>query len=679
MATSGQIQTTTSFGYVRLAWSTSSQSVTNNTSTISYTLSIYRSSSISSTASKDYSVKINGITAASGTTTIGGSGTKTIKTGTTTISHNSDGTKTFNLSFSLEVAITWSGSYIDTITGSGTGTLDTIPRATTPTLSASSATMGNAITITTSRASSSFTHNLTYKIGSITGTIASGVATSYSWTIPLSLANAIPNATSGVVTITCKTYNGSTLIGTKTATFTANVPENVVPSCSVAVSEGVSGLNAKFGAYIQSKSKLKVVVTAGGSYSSTIKSYKTTINGVSYTSNSFTSNTLSKSGSIAITTIVTDTRGRTKTITTNINVLAYTAPTIKKFVCNRANSAGTANDEGTYLNASVNFTITSLNSLNDKTYTLQYKLKSATEWTNVASGSIYSFNSNILSSSGLLNANSSYDIRISVKDYFSTTYAYFDIGTAFTIIDFNENGQALAFGKVSEKESGVEFGMKAFFENGESPNGAIDIASNTNLNTLLNEGYYCIPNSSVSATITNKPFTNTSTALIKVCRTGDAGQKIQICMLTEKANGEIWERHYYQSAWGDWICITKGGGKVLWTGGYYMQASHEITLSEAVSKQANGIVLVFSYYSDGVVQDYNFNHFFVSKKFISLFDGKGSQFLLSSDGTFRAMASKYLYISDTTIKGNDNNTLSGTTNGITFDNKKFLLRYVIGI
>ncbi len=679
MASSGQIQTNTAFGYVRLAWSIASQNVANNTSTINYTLSINRTSSISSTASKDYSIKINGITVASGTNTIGGSGTKTLKTGSTTIAHNGDGTKTFNLSFSQEIAITWSGSYIGTITGSGSGTLDTIPRATTPTLSASSVEMGNAITITTSRASSSFTHTLTYKIGSVSGTIASGVGTSYSWTTPLSLANGIPSATSGTITITCKTYNGSTLIGTKTASLTAKVPSSVVPTGSVAVSEAVSGLNAKFGAYIQNKSKVNVNITASGVYGSSIKSYKTTINGVSYTSATFTSNVLSKSGTTAIQTIITDSRNRTKTITTNISVLAYSSPTITSFICNRSDSTGAINDEGAYLTAKINFTITSLNTKNDRTYTLQYKLKSASSWTNVASGSAYSLNSSVVSTTAILDVNSSYDIRLSVKDYFTTAYAYFDIGTAFTLIDFNENGKAMAFGKVSELESGVEFGMKAFFNNGESPNGTIELTANTNLNNILDEGFYCIPDATISASILNKPYTATSTALLKVFETGGSGQRVQILMRGEKTIGEIWERHYYSSSWGDWICITKGGGKVLWTGGYYMQGSHTITLSEGVSEQANGIVLVFSYYSDGVVQDYNFNHFFVPKLFVSLFDGNGSQFLMSSDGTFRAMASKYLYISDTTIKGHDNNILTGTTNGITFDNKKFVLRYVIGV
>lgn len=561
MATSGYIQKDASFGYVRLAWSEASQSIANNTTTINYTLSIYRSSSINSTASKDYSIKINGVTVASGTNTIGGSGTKTLKTGSTTISHNADGTKSFSYSFSQEIGITWSGSSIGTLSQSGTGTLDTIPRATTPTLSASSVELGKTITISTPRASSSFTHKLTYKIGTQTGTIASSATTSYTWTIPLSLANAIPSATSGTVTITCQTLNGSTSIGSKSVSFKVTVPSSVVPSCSVAVSDSDTTYNTKFGAYVQNKSKAKVVVTASGAYSSTIKTYKTTINGVSYNSASFTSNTLTKSGTIAITTVVTDSRGRTKSVTTNISVLAYEAPKITSFNCNRADSTGAYCDDCQYLNANINFTIASLNQKNDKSYTLQYKLKSSTTWINVATGSVYSFNSSVLSSNAILDINSSYDVRLQVKDYFTTAYAYWDIGTAFTLMDFHSGGRGISFGKVSEKSDGVEFGIKAYFQHGENSEGSIELPNGADLNDYLDPGFYIIGNTSISATILNKPSLlagDNGTGYLEVIKSGDGMQKIQRLAHCSKNNQFLFQRIYYTSEWGDWFVV--GGG-----------------------------------------------------------------------------------------------------------------------
>ena len=679
MATSGQIQTTTAFGYVRLAWAESSQNIANNTTTISYTLSIYRSSSINSSTAKDYSITINGVKVASGTTTIGGSGTKNIKTGTTTITHTADGSKTFSYSFSQEIGITWSGSAIGTITGSGNGTLDTIPRATTPTLSASSVNMGASITISTPRASSSFTHTLTYKFGNASGTIASSVATSQAWTVPLSLASQIPNATSGTCTITCQTYNGSTLIGSKTVTFTANVPSTVVPSISsVTVADTNSAYATQFGALVQGKSKAKFTITAAGSYSSTISTYKTVIEGKTYTGATPTTAVLSGSGNITATITVTDSRGRTASTTKTVAVVAYSAPKITSFSVIRSNADGTANNEGTYAAVTAAFSIAAVNNKNTSSYTIDYKLISATTWTTLKTGTGYTFNQKVISGA-VFSVDSTYDIRLTVNDYFGKAQAIVDLSTAFTLIDFNDNGKAMAFGKVSEKTEGVEFGIKAFFNKGEAPNGAIDLATNADLNTILDEGYYTVPNTTISATIKNKPVTNTSTAAIQVLKGGNTDQKIQIYYRGEKTNAEIWERHYYQSSWGEWVCITKAGGRVLWTGAYYMQASHEVALSEPISAQATGIVLVFSRYTGGTVHDYNFNHFFVPKMFVSLHDGAGSQFLMSSDGSFAGMASKYIYIGDKILKGHANNTLTGTTNGITFANNTFVLRYVIGV
>ena len=110
-----------------------------------------------------------------------------------------------------------------------------------------------------------------------------------------------------------------------------------------------------------------------------------------------------------------------------------------------------------------------------------------------------------------------------------------------------------------------------------------------------------------------------------------------------------------------------------------MTASHTATLSELVSEQPNGIVLVFSRYSSSTVQNYHYNHFFVHKEFVASHAGAGSQFFMTTDGTFGVIASKYLYIHDDKITGSDSNNKSGTANGITYNNAGFVLRYVIGV
>lgn len=122
-----------------------------------------------------------------------------------------------------------------------------------------------------------------------------------------------------------------------------------------------------------------------------------------------------------------------------------------------------------------------------------------------------------------------------------------------------------------------------------------------------------------------------------------------------------------------------GVNQVLWSGAYYMNDSQTITLSKAISKQASGIILVFSYYDSGAAKDHSFNTHFVSKKQVELFPNCGHTFMMGINAGFSSIGAKYLYFTDTTISGHSGNTTSGTNSGITFDNSKYVLRYVIGV
>lgn len=344
-----------------------------------------------------------------------------------------------------------------TTTISASGSATTIPRATTPVLSDSSKDMGQIITINTPRVSDSFTHTLTYQFGSATGAIASNVTTSAGWTIPLSLANNVTNATALTGTIICKTYNDSTLIGTKSVAFTATVPDSVVPSISsVSITEAVEGLASKFNGFVQNRTMLNVAITASGIYGSTITRYETTIQSINYLGSSFTSNLITTSGIVSVLITVTDSRGRTKQQTNNITVIEYSTPTITAFSAYRCDSSGNADDDGTRLNVTVNFNIAPVNNLNDKSYEILYRVKGATDWAGtLASGNVYSINDSFVSSSAF-NTDNAYDVIIRLKDYFITSddgvNATIDIPTAFTLFDCRSTGKGIAFGKVSTKD-----------------------------------------------------------------------------------------------------------------------------------------------------------------------------------------------------------------------------------
>lgn len=174
-------------------------------------------------------------------------------------------------------------------------------------------TMGSANNITITRASSSFTHTLTYSFGSASGTIATKTtSTSVSWTPPTSLATQIPNSTSGTCTLTCYTYNGNTLVGTSTTTVTLTVPASIKPTISSFTATRVDGtVPSSWGIYVQTKSKVTLAINgAAGAGGSTISSYSITGGGFSSTQSSVTSGFLNTSGSITFTGKVCDSCGR---------------------------------------------------------------------------------------------------------------------------------------------------------------------------------------------------------------------------------------------------------------------------------------------------------------------------------------------------------------------------------
>ncbi len=92
--------------------------------------------------------------------------------------------------------------------------------------------LGTNTTITITRDKGSYTHTLKYSFNGASGTIATKTdQTSIVWTPPASTFYAkIPKVTSGYGTITCETYDGSTLVGTTKCGFYAYaVKEHCLP------------------------------------------------------------------------------------------------------------------------------------------------------------------------------------------------------------------------------------------------------------------------------------------------------------------------------------------------------------------------------------------------------------------------------------------------------------------
>lgn len=705
MALSGSISGSIKDGKytLRIDWS-ATQSIANNTSKITATMYLVQASSwgLDIGTRSDNKTTIAGTSYTWSSPAINNSGGKTTKLATVTsgnISHNADGTKKVTISATYYVRANISGTQYTSITASAEVTLDTIARATTPTLSASSVNMGSAVTINTPRASSSFTHDLAYSFaGGSYVSIANDVGTSYSWPTP-DLASSIPNASSGTVTIRCITKNGGTTIGTKTVTMTLKVPTSAAyqPTISrITLAEATSGLADQFGAYIQGKSTLNVTISAAGAKGSTIKNYKTTLQGKTYTAASFTSGVLATSGTIRMDTTVTDSRGRTATKTELIYVLAYTAPKITALHAYRCKADGTPADDGTAMTVRYEYTAPSLNGGNTVATVLETKLATAAEYTAdpVYRGSGLEGNASMLITSPVFSADYQYSVRLTASDWFGASSVYVTVlPSGAVILDIKADGTGIGFGQTADR-AGAIFGWDPKGKVLGLGAATLELPEGANLNEYTQPGVYATGGNANVETFSNAPTTYGGTLRVYNALGRAAHSGAWVYMMQEYRpylSAEPTYRRLLQTgedgSWspGAWVAGDKQtpaslglGGTVLWEGSRYMTEGHTNQLAAPISDQPNGIVLVWSPYANGAAEDSNLMSFFVSKKLVALKPGLGHEFPLLRY-LFGNVACKYLYIKNTEITGHASNSASGTASGIAYDNSKWVLRYVIGV
>ena len=497
MALSGMVQTTfynpsggARFAY-RIYWS-ASQNIANNTSTVTFTAKLAgllsTSSIVSGHSNSVSTITVDG-TSYTGTNNISISGIteKTLYTTTRTLTHNADGTRTFTLGGSQQIEISFPNGYIGTVTiPASTQTLNTIARATTPSLSNSNPKMGSTITINTPRASSSFTHKVFFYFGGVAELIASNVATSTTWTLPVDLALQIPNSLTGTGTIMCETYSGTTLIGSRSVSFTATVSDATVPSISnVVLAEAASvGLTE----WVQNKSRIKVTTTASGSQGSKITKYAVTFPSLgTYEGSVVTSPVVTiSSSSYVVSVTVTDSRGRTASTTRSIVIRAWSAPQVTSFSVVRATSAGVTSDTGLHPKISLAWSISSVNSKNTRSVTVRIRPASGGTWTTIYTNTAsYSGSASTTVTSFKMNADISYEVEAIVADYYASTSRTQAVSSTFSLFNWNASGRGFAIGKASESNT-FEVAIPMKLTGGLSYNGTtIDLAQmQTNIGLL---------------------------------------------------------------------------------------------------------------------------------------------------------------------------------------------------
>lgn len=433
-----------------------SYSIENNTSQVEWWVGIRSNTAYHNHygLSETYVVNINGTVVhnAVHTPTVNSGATVWVASGTTTVSHNTDGSKSISVSASFNNADR--GTYLPT-TGSCSGSLKltTIPRATTPSIDKPSLDCGSAIKISGTSASSNFSHKVyvTWN-GTKTqiGTIASGTTTpSFSYTIPTDWEKNIPNSTSGIATFTLETISGSASVGSKTVNATIKVRSGVVPSIGTVSISDTNSICAGIGQYVQSQSKLKFSIATSGNQGSTITSVSTKFNGQTYSGSTFTTQAIQNSGTLSYTITVTDSRGRTATKSGSVSVVAYNPPSLTNVSAKRANSSYAVDESsGTYALLHFKVGFTSLSNKNVTSFYIQYRASGASSWTKINSwANNYTLNQDYKAGNLFTSTTSTYEIAFGVKDKFMNDYSWqiVTVTPTYTLINFGKDGKSLTF------------------------------------------------------------------------------------------------------------------------------------------------------------------------------------------------------------------------------------------
>ena len=454
------IKTSTVYdSYFWVKWESGGQDVSANKTAINWSCGVTPGHKFYSNAVKMSAVSIGGVTVYAGGTYSNITDYKehTFASGTLEVSHNADGSKTLTVSaFSGQV---WKDSgYLTATAAAQSFQLAAIPRATEPVMGA--ATMGEAVRISLPRASSAFTHTMSYVFGAASGTIVENAGTEVQWTVPESLAAQIPDSSVGTGTLTCRTYNGGTLVGTKTVTFTATVPQSMKPALTngwAAVSYDNSGTKASgIAAWVQGYSKAKAVFDSSKiacKQGASIAKYAVTYLGKTVEESPYRTETISTT-SATVRCTVTDSRGLTAWEDVTVTLESYAPPMLVGASLYRSDGEGTAADSGTHIAGLATAKFSSIGGRNTATIMGYWKSVGGSygEGVTLPFGAV-----GLVTGDVEIAADRSYTAKIVVTDSLGNSTEFEEnIPTEQVAFHLKEGGNGAAFGKAAETEYALE-------------------------------------------------------------------------------------------------------------------------------------------------------------------------------------------------------------------------------
>lgn len=372
---------------------------------------------------------------------------------TLNVQHDSDGTKELTCSSWITHAQFTSSEQSFTTQLPRIGKINTIT-------SVNGGTIGDSMTVNISKMTSTYTSSVFIKLGNSDWLKMAdkATATSISFTLPIELANQIPNSTSGTGTVRVRTYNGDEEIGYVDKDVTFTVP-SYTPEVDMFL---LSEFGTKSGIYIKGKSKINYNGSATSLYGATIISYLWNFDDkMTSSSASGTTPIWGYSGDCTITLTVKDSRGITASKNTTITFLTYSPP-VAKISAYRCNSSGIADNNGTYVKVTFTGTASLFDIDNTISIEINKKLSTETSWTNTNRYTTVQNETSVILSD--FSTDYIYNIQISVTDSITNTTNEITVPASFVLMDFKAGGTGIAIGKVADKDDALDIDLTTYFK-----------------------------------------------------------------------------------------------------------------------------------------------------------------------------------------------------------------------
>lgn len=450
------------WGVIYLELTQVSQNIANNTSNVYY--KFYTKSRSSSGGFYNYyhtgktGVVINGKTVHNQTGRdfdVRNGKVQQLSSGTTTVAHNENGTKSFSFSASL-----WSSGGSGNINGNFT--LSKIPRKSDFTVKNENGSgitrfyAGDKIKVEINKKVSSFTHTLSIKYLNKEETLISKTSSTniYYTNSDKIMENYMQNLRNMPIDFVLNTYDGNTRIGYVVKRLTIDVPSSASPDInSVDVTEVNQNKINIIGSspFYQLLSDLKVSTNASGKYGATIKNISVSLGNYIKSGSNVILDNVNLKGDQNIKVTVQDSRGFSASTTKTINLSPYNLPNISFFNAYREET------NTKYASARIALTSTVIENKNPLSVKVDVAEKDSNTWRNVYYATVGNgaFNSTI-SLGGGFDDYKAYDVLLTIKDKFKDHQAISNIPATSQSLVIGANKPVVGIGKVPEIDKGLE-------------------------------------------------------------------------------------------------------------------------------------------------------------------------------------------------------------------------------